>query len=174
MHYLHHIFGKETAMGPPEFAKEFEAFEATLPDPKMIAWHVKGSWLPDPNYALDQTETMFYRWWVSMVGGSDQFRVLLQRQEGEALRFWLDVGKVRILARIDWAIDFLEHLPPIPDWNAPTLTVAQRVELKDFAVRYLPSIQHWLSRARILRDSIQSIEYSSYDFSCPASTIQLV
>lgn len=150
-------------MGLAEFREEFEAFRATLPDPGMVAWHTTGEWLPDPDYALDQTETMFYRWWASMVSASDEFRLLLQRQEGEARRFGLEAGVPHLLAQIDWVIGFLEHLPPIPDWNSPDLTVAQRVELRDFAKRYVPSIQHWLSRARSLRGSVQSIGRGSHD-----------
>ncbi len=71
--------------------------------------------------------------------------------------------ETHLLAQIDWVIGFLEHLPPIPDWNSPDLTVAQRVELRDFAKRYVPSIQHWLSRARSLRGSVQSIGRGSHD-----------
>lgn len=161
-------------MGLPEFTEEFEIFKGTLPDPKMVAWHVNGGWLPDPDYALDQTEMMFYRWWASMVSARDQFRLLLQRQEGEALCFGVAVGIPYVLARIDWVIDFLERLPPIPDWNTPGLTIAQRVELRDFAVRYLPSVQRWLSRTRSLRSSFQSMRDTGHDTHGAACAGQLV
>ncbi len=143
-------------MGLPEFRQEFEAFKKTLPDPKMVARHPDGDGLPDPDRALDHTETMFYRWWASMVGAADQYRLLVQQQEDEALCFGLDVGVGYILAQIDWVIGFLEGLPPMPNWNEPDLAIAQRVELRDFATRYSASIQRCLSRARRLRESVQS------------------
>ncbi len=156
--HLRYTFSRaEVAMGLPEFRQEFEAFKKTLPDPKMVARHPDGDGLPDPDRALDHTETMFYRWWASMVGAADQYRLLVQQQEDEALCFGLDVGVGYILAQIDWVIGFLEGLPPMPNWNEPDLAIAQRVELRDFATRYSASIQRCLSRARRLRESVQSI-----------------
>lgn len=140
-----------------EFKEEFEAFRKTLPDPRMVARRPEGAGLPEPDPALDHIELMFYRWWASMVGATDQFRALLQRQEGEALRFGLDVGVPHLLAQVDWVVAFLEGLPPVPDWNAPDIGIAQRVELMDFAKRYSASIQRWLSRAGRLRQSVQAI-----------------
>lgn len=152
-------------MGLPEFKEEFDAFKATLPDPSMVAWHSEGERLPHADYALDRTETMFYLWWASMVSASDDFRLLIQKQEGEALRFGLEVGVSHLVKQTDWVIDFFERLPPLPDWNTPDLTLAQRAELMNFAMRYLPSIQRWLLQTRSLRESVQSItrDYGSHD-----------
>jgi hypothetical protein len=148
---------RRQAMGLLEFREEFDAFKMTLPDPRIVDWRPDGIGLPNPDLALDHTELMFYRWWAAMADARDQYRTLIQQAEGEALHYGLDVGVPYLLAQIDWVIDFFERLPPLPDWNKPDLTIAQRVELMNFAKRYMPSIQRWLSRTRSLRDSVQSI-----------------
>ena len=144
-------------MGLPEFREEFEAFKKTLPDPGVINWHPNGFSLPDPDLALDRTELMFYQWWAAMAGARDEYRAMVLRQEGEALRYGLDVGVPVLLEHIDWVLAFLEGLPAVPDWNASNMDIGQRVELMDFAKRYVPSIQRWLSLTRNLRDSVQSM-----------------
>ncbi|MBN9071321.1 MAG: hypothetical protein J0H34_06880 [Rhizobiales bacterium] len=144
-------------MGFPEFREDFEAFKKLLPDPSMVARHPFIDELPDADHALEHTEIMFYRWWALMVNAGDEFRLLIQKQDGEARRYGLSIGVPYILARVDWVIAFLEGLPPVPDWNAPHIDIGQRVDLMNFAKKYPASIQRWLTRARKLRESIQSI-----------------
>jgi hypothetical protein len=144
-------------MGLLEFREKFEALKKTLPDPKIVDWRPEGIGLPDPDFALDHTELMFYRWWAAMARACDEYRTLVQRERGDARHHSLDVGVPYLLTQIDWVIDFFGRLPPLPDWNMPDLTIAQRAELMNFATRYVPSIQQWLSRTRGLRNSVLSI-----------------
>ena len=108
-----------------EFKEEFEAFKKTLPDPRMVARRPEGAGLPEPDPALDHIELMFYRWWASMVGATDQFRALLLGVEFLGFDFLflfnaffvsgVEIGPRIALARIggnDWILVQIVEFAP--------------------------------------------------------------